>query len=114
MEDELNFTLQCSVFNNDIKVVTEWFIQRDSIETVVTSIVFTNGIISTPEGLADDVTMIGDNVPGLNVTYLTNFTILNFTSQFDWATIECGISGNRRTFNLGFQVCTYMIMCDGI
>ena len=103
VEGEHNVTLLCFVYNGDTHVTTAWFIQRNSIESFVVPIdFFSNGTISNPNDLADDIFVTGDNVPNTNVTFLSNFTILNFTSQFDGATIQCGTTTNRETFNLGF------------
>ena len=102
-EGQLNFLIECVVFNGGSQAVTSWAIQRDGIESMLTSITFMNGMISTPADLIDVVTIIGEPVPGLeDLTFLSNFTILNFTSQFDTTIVRCGPSSDRRLFTLGF------------
>ena len=44
------------------------------------------------------------HISGSSLTFETNFTILNFTSEFNLALIQCAQSfpGTLREFNLGF------------
>ncbi len=75
---------------------TSWFIWRSSIDAKLMSIVSnTEGIITGPEGLTNNVIITDD------VSY-ANFTIKNFTSQFDTSQVQCGTFTIRRTFKLGF------------
>ncbi len=111
VEGETNATVECTVINNGVtQVVTDWFIQRES-DSMVTQISFSNGIPTNPIDLADELIAIGEPHPTIDgLTYLTNFTIFNFTSQFDGATLQCGSGSNRRSFVLGFPGIIIMIV----
>ena len=54
---------------------------------------------------------IGDVILGSSLTFETNITILNFTSEFDLAQVECAQTESslvKRKFNLGFPgMCYY-------
>jgi len=106
-EGDLNISMYCEVINNDIqlKVQTSWYLQRQSDSGPPTLVVFDpDGIPNTPSDLADDIIALGEEAPGLGgETFRTNFTILNFTSQFTQALLQCGTSLVRRNFNLGLS-----------
>ena len=53
VEGEINATVECTVINNGVtQVVTGWFIQRDSVESMITPISFSNGMPTDPIGLS--------------------------------------------------------------
>ena len=106
-EEETDYTLVCVVNDTDSSVqqVTEWHIQRSTVESDITAITVSpsDGTIIAPSDLANSVAITGVLVPGSpTITYRTNFTILNFTAQFDTTTLQCGQGQTRRTFVLGF------------
>ena len=94
VEGEANFTIECNVTFNGTPLGTRWFIRRESVDTEVEEILSSGGIPSSPDGLAEDITISGGNDRIL--------TILNFTSEFDMGLIQCGLEDDRRTINIGF------------
>ena len=104
-EGDIDVTLECRVDLNDVQQITQWSIMRENIESDITDILLSpsDGTVTQPNDLADNLIITGSLVPdSLTVTYRTNFTILNFTNEFDGATIQCSSSGVMRTFVLGF------------
>lgn len=96
----LPVTIQCTVYNGNNQFNTLWFIQRSSDSSLI-SITLTNGVIINPHDLSDDVIITGEPITD-HVSFGTNFTILNFTTQFDGAEVQCGTYSTRRKFKLGF------------
>ena len=102
-EGRRNVSLYCIVIQNNIQIQTPWFVKRqiDSAERL------TNynaaGELTSPSDLVGKITATGDVIPGnmQSLTYETNLTILNFTSEFNLAQVQCG-SGPIRVFNFGF------------
>lgn len=103
---EINVFLQCFVFASpDSPVITEWRIQRYSVDANIANLLFNSndGSVSSPSDLADDLIVTGElAISDTAITYRTNFTILNFTDEFDTTKLECGVGSDRKTFTLGF------------
>ena len=100
-EGTLNVSLYCYVISNNIQVQSTWFVKKQTDEgAFITSFNITGELIS-PADLIGKITAIGDIVQELGLTYQTNFTILNFTSEFNLAQVQCG-PGPIREFNFGF------------
>ena len=92
---EANVTLECVLFVNGNQVNTNWFIQRQSIDSGVVQILHINGVPSSPANLMD---------LRLSGAFVTILTITNFTDQFNTSIIQCGRQALelRKTFHLGF------------
>ena len=100
---EANVTLECVIFFGGTQFTTSWFIQRQSLDSVVDDIVHTNGVPSAPDNLMDL------RLSGASFTILT---ITNFTDQFDMSIIQCGLPADKRFFHLGFP-CTLTVLLSG-
>ena len=92
---EANVTLECVLFVGGTQITSQWFIQRQSLDSVVVDILHNNGVPSAPANLVD---LRLSNSPS------TILTITNFTDQFDMSIIQCGRQAlnQRKTFHLGF------------
>ena len=103
-EGTLNVSLYCEVISQNIQVLTRWFVRRQTDNMILITDFNAAGELTSPNELLGTITAIGYVIPDsqLNLTYETNFTILNFTSEFDLAQIQCGPNdGLTRTFSLG-------------
>ena len=102
-EGTLNVSLYCMIYNNGL-VQTRWLVKRQSDNNLVIPDFNSAGELISPANLLGKITAIGDVIPGISLTYETNFTILNFTNEFDMAQVDCAQSfpGTSREFNLGF------------
>ena len=103
-EGTLNVSLYCKVILNSLQIQTRWLVRRPMDSLLITTDYNAAGELISPPFLMGKITAIGDVIPNLasNLTYETNFTILNFTSEFDVIQIKCGPQGVLREFNLGF------------
>ena len=97
---EANVTMECLAFFDGTQFNTNWYIQRQSIDSVVEGIAHNNGVPSSPANLVD-LRLSGDT---FNI-----LTIANFSDQFNMSIIQCGLPANRRTFHLGFP-CTFTVL----
>ena len=99
----LNVSIYCEVTNNG-QVQTSWRVKRQTDSTPILTDYNSAGELTSPGDLVGKITAIGDVIPGISLTYETNFTVLNFTNEFDQALIQCAQSfpGTIREFNLGF------------
>ena len=98
-----NISLYCEVINNLGNLqLTNWFITRQTDSNVVEPAFFLNGTVDTPEDLKGKITAIGEPLTGLPLQFQNNFTIINFTSEFDLCQLQCGPQGSLRIFILGF------------
>ena len=103
-EGTLNVSLYCEVISQNIQVQTRWFVRRQTDNMILITDYNAAGELTSPNVLLSKITAIGNVIPDslLNLTYETNFTILNFTSEFDLVQIQCGPNdGLTKTFNLG-------------
>ena len=92
------------------QVQTRWLVKRSTDSTPLLTDYNSAGELISPADLVGKITAIGDVIPGISLTFETNFTILNFTSEFDQALIQCAQTGSslvRREFNLGFPGTCY-------
>ena len=92
---EANVTLECVLLFNGLQFNTRWFIQRQSLDSVVVEILHTNGVPSSPANLVN---------LRLSGSFSTILTITNFTDQFNMSIIQCGREqlDQRKTFHLRF------------
>ena len=99
----LNVPIYCEVTNNG-QIQTRWTVKRQTDSTPILTDFNSAGELISPADLVGKITAIGDVISGISLTYETNFTILNFTKEFDQALIQCAQSfpGTIREFNLGF------------
>ena len=91
--------LYCAVLNNG-PVLTIWRYQRAN-ESTYELITILNGELTEPTFLVGRIDVSGKQIPSLNLTLRTNFTILNFTSDLDLISFQCGPSGTTRQFTIG-------------
>ena len=99
-----NVSLYCEVISQNIQVLTRWFVKRQTDNMIRITDYNAAGELTFPNDLLGKITAIGSVIPDSlqNLTYETNFTILNFTSEFDLAQIQCGPNdGLTRTFIIG-------------
>ena len=103
-EGTLNVSLYCEVIQNNEQIQTRWLVQRTTDSMPLNTDYNAAGELISPADLVGKITAIGDVIPNLasNLTFETNFTILNFTSEFHRVLIKCGPQGTLREFNLGF------------
>ena len=99
-EGTLNVSLYCEVIQNSIQVQTSWFVKRQTDSSPILTDYNSAGELISPADLVGKITAIGDVISGSSLTLETNFTILNFTNEFDLVKIKCG--PQLREFNLGF------------
>ena len=95
-------TFYCRVLNeaNGTQVATEWFIQRRDAGSPQT-------IVHDPDS---NFNITGEPLPNLPIaglTYQTNLTILNLTSDLDRATLSCGRGGTPPTIDASFILRVY-------
>ena len=103
-EGTLNVSLYCEVISQNIQVLTRWFVKRQTDNMIRITDYNAGGELTFPNDLLGKITAIGNVIPDSlqNLTYETNFTIVNFTSEFDLAQIQCGPNdGLTRTFIIG-------------
>ena len=103
-EGTLNVSLYCKVIQNNFQIQTRWLVKRPTDSLLINTNYNAYGELISPSFLVGKVTAIGNVIPNLasNLTYETNFTILNFTREFDVIQFKCGPQGILREFNLGF------------
>ena len=101
-EGTLNVSLYCMVIQNNEQIQTRWLVQRTIDSIPLTTDYNAAGELISPADLVGKITAIGEVIPGISLTFETNFTILNFTSEFHQVLIKCGPQGTLREFNLGF------------
>ena len=93
-------TFYCRVSNeaNGTQVATQWFIQRRDAGSPQT-------IVSGP-----NFNITGEPLPNpviAEITYQTNITIRNLTSDLDRATLSCGRGGTPPTIDASFILRIY-------
>ena len=91
--------LYCAVFSNG-PVLTIWRYQRAN-ESTYELITILDSELTEPKFLVGRIDVSGKQIPSLNLTLRTNFTILNFTSDLDLISFQCGPSGTTRQFTIG-------------
>ena len=103
-EGTLNVSLYCEVIQNNEQIQTRWLVQRPTDSLPLLTNYNAAGELISPADLVGKITAIGEIIPNLasNLTFETNFTILNFTTEFHQVLIKCGPQGVLRQFNLGF------------
>ena len=103
-EGTLAVSLYCKVTQNNEQIQTRWLVQRPIDSGALATSYNAAGELTSPADLVGKITAIGDVISGisLNLTFQTNFTILNFTIEFHQVLIKCGPQGTLREFNLGF------------
>ena len=100
-EGTLNVSLYCHVISNNIQVQSTWYVKKQTDEGAFITRFNVTGELISPADLVGKITAIGEVVQELGLTYQTNFTKLNFTSEFNLAQVQCG-PGPIREFNFGF------------
>ena len=91
--------LYCVVFSNG-PALTAWGYQRAN-ESTYELITIINGELTEPKFLVGRVDTDGMQIPSTNLTFRTNFTILNFTSDLDLISFQCGPPGTTKQFKIG-------------
>ena len=102
-EGEVNITVMCTVFSTQTQQLqTPWFLQRLQTDSSSQPVLFFSDGTPSNSEFSEDLFATGELIVGTSDTFLTIFKFLNFTAEFDTTQLECGLSGNRRTFVLGF------------
>ena len=99
-DEGTNVTVFCQEFLNGNRFLVSWQIQR-ATESTFTEIEFTDGVSTGPDDVAGDITVTGDFLSDV-LTFRSNLTIIEFTSDYDGSMISCGSSPNPIIFNFGF------------
>ena len=98
-----DISLYCIVDNGGTQTVTDWFIMRQTDSNLIQPSFHINGTVIEPADLIGKIEVTGKPFPPLpTITYQTNFTVINFTSDLDQSQIICGPQGSFKTFNFGF------------
>ena len=93
----------CTVVRNDAQVISDWEIKR-TIDSNFQLTMFnsTTGELTSPSFFIGKFTAFGELAQS-GRSFQTNFTIVNFTTEFDLAEILCGVSGINRKFIVGLR-----------
>ena len=98
-----NVSIYCVVIINGVQFQSRWRVKRLIDSDFTTTDYSPNGDLISPAGLIGDITATGELIPGSSLTYETNFTILNFTNEFNLTEVQCGPQGtDLRLFIFGF------------
>ena len=95
-----DISIYCLTLNNDMsQAQTSWSVQKSN-ESMFTSLTYngSTGEITSPPEYIGQFTATGEIVQGFTATFQTNFTLLNFTREFDLAMILCGIRNPGENF----------------
>ena len=74
-EGTLNVSLYCELIQNNEQIQTTWFVKIQTDTIAITDYNAAGELIS-PADLVGKITAIGDVIPGISLTFETNFTIL--------------------------------------
>ena len=96
-------SLYCLTLNNDndmTQAQTSWLIRRLGGNLRATVFNGTTGEVTEPPEYIGQFTATGELIEGISqiLTYQTNFTLLNFTGEFNLARITCGTGNVGETF----------------
>ena len=92
-------SLYCLTLNNDMsQAQTVWGIQKLGGNLRATTYNGTTGEVTAPPEYIGQFRATGELIPGLTLTFQTNFTLLNFTREFDLARITCGTGNPGENF----------------
>ena len=92
----------CTVIRNNAQVVSSWEIKR-TIDSDFEPTLFnaTTGELTFPAFFIGKFTAIGELTQSGLSSFQTNFTIVNFTTEFDLVEVLCGASGINTKFIVG-------------
>ena len=91
----------CTVIRNGDQVISAWEIKRTIDSTFeITGFNLTTGELTSPPFFIGRFTAIGELTQS-GRSFQTNFTIVNFTTEFDLVEILCGASGINTQFIVG-------------
>ena len=99
--------LYCFLQNEDqSQTQTAWLIKRTGDSNFIPMVYnASTGDISSPESFIGKFTATGELIPNISfiATFQTNFTMLNFTNEFNLAQIICGTGnpGENKIFTIG-------------
>ena len=99
--------LYCLLLNDDqSQTQTEWQIKRTGDSNFIPTVYnASTGDITSPESFIGKFTATGELIPNISLilTFQTNFTMLNFTNDFNLAQIICGTGnpGEIKIFTIG-------------
>ena len=101
-------SLYCFVFNEDAgtngEQIQSFWQSKRTVDNDFVSVTFnaSNGISTEPDYLVGEIEVTGVSLGGIFGTFQTNFTFLNFTSEFNLISFMCGQPGEEtRQFTLG-------------
>ena len=107
VSEEEEIPLYCLSLNDDqSQTLTSWRIKRTGDANFIsTTYNGSTGDITSPEIFIGKFTATGELIPNISLilTFQTNFTILNFTNDFNLAQIICGTGnpGENKIFTIG-------------
>ena len=94
-------SLYCFILDDmSRQVQTTWLIQKLNESLIGTEFNGSTGEVTVPSEFTGQFTATGELIPGISqiLTYQTNFTLLNFTRDFDLAEITCGTGNPGENF----------------
>ena len=93
--------ISCTVIRNNAQVISAWEIKRTSDSNFqLTEFNSTTGELTSPSFFIGRFTAFGELTPS-GRSFQTNFTLLNFTTEFDLVEILCGASNINTKFIVG-------------
>ena len=112
-EGTLNVSVYCVVFLDNEQYQSRWLLRRQIDTGYILPIFNITGEVTGPAPATDLIGKIkatGVLIANTSYTFQTNFTIVNFTTEFDMSTVKCGPQGEPlREFNFSFPGMKHMI-----
>ena len=113
-EGTLNVSVYCVVFLNNEQYQSRWLVRRQIDTGYILPDFNIAGEVTGPTPATDLIGKIkatGELIRNTSITFQTNFTIVNFTTEFDMSIVKCGPQGETlREFNFSFPGMKYMII----
>ncbi|XP_019863684.1 PREDICTED: uncharacterized protein LOC109592746 [Amphimedon queenslandica] len=108
-------SLYCLTINNVHQAQTSWFIRKVGESLRSTSYNGSTGELTEPSDFIGQFTATGDLLQG-TLTFQTNFTLLNFTREFDLTQITCGTgnAGESFIYTIGLPVTPSLMTNDSV
>ena len=100
-EGKMNAQIRCSVFVGGQRRQTLWYIKRETMEETLQLVEINQGVVVNPADMGNKTVITGEPIINL-ITFYSNFSIVNFTDEFNRTVLQCGTYGVRKTFLLGF------------
>ena len=112
-EGTLNVSVYCVVFLDNEQFRSRWLVRRQVDAGYILPDFNISGEVTGPAQATDLIGKIkatGELITNTSFTFQTNFTIVNFTTEFQMSIVKCGPQGESlREFNFSFPGMKYMI-----